>query len=393
MFILFESSIGYALFKLKDFDEANMSEKNVQTQIADFETFSKMAKIVAFLPFESSNVALSIINTTISGKAPEELINFLSESLPIQKKGKFKLGVSENKLAGSINDALKITTTTSPVVLELIRGFRNHILSFLKSQEFENVDLEQSRLGLGHTFSRQKIAEDVNRQDKPIIQSINLLELLDKDINTFAMRIREWYSWHYPELSKLVTENPKYVQLVKLIGNRDTTTATAEQIEEICEDGEIAEKVADSCLNSMGQETSEVDIQSVSELCDKTLRMIEYRKEMQEYLKDKMESVSPNLTSLIGENIAAKLIAHSGSLSTLAKYPASTIQILGAEKALFRALKQKTKTPKYGLLFNTSFIGRAMGKNKGKISRYLANKCAMAARLDHFLVKPTNKFG
>jgi nucleolar protein 56 len=90
---------------------------------------------------------------------------------------------------------------------------------------------------LGHTFSRQKIAEDVNRQDKPIIQSINLLELLDKDINTFAMRIREWYSWHYPELSKIVTENVKFVQLVKLIGNRDTTTATAEQIEEICEDG------------------------------------------------------------------------------------------------------------------------------------------------------------
>ena len=114
--------------------------------------------------------------------------------------------------------------------------------------------------------------------------------------------------------------------------------------------------------------------------------MIEFRKDMQEYLKNRMEIVSPNLTTLIGENVAAKLIAHSGSLSTLAKYPASTIQILGAEKALFRALKQRTKTPKYGLLFNTSFIGRAMGKNKGKISRYLANKCAMAARLDHFLI-------
>jgi nucleolar protein 56 len=100
-----------------------------------------------------------------------------------------------------------------------------------------------------------------------------------------------------------------------------------------------------------------------------------------------MEIVSPNLTELIGETVAAKLISHSGSLSTLAKYPASTIQILGAEKALFRALKQKTKTPKYGLLYNTSFIGRAIGKKKGKISRYLANKCAMAARLDHFLIK------
>lgn len=99
-----------------------------------------------------------------------------------------------------------------------------------------------------------------------------------------------------------------------------------------------------------------------------------------------MEIVAPNLTSLIGETIAAKLIAHSGSLATLSKYPASTIQILGAEKALFRALKQKTKTPKYGLLFNTTFIGRALGKNKGKISRYLANKCAMASRLDNYLV-------
>ena len=89
---------------------------------------------------------------------------------------------------------------------------------------------------------------------------------------------------------------------------------------------------------------------------------------------------------MIGESIAAKLISHSGSLATLSKYPASTIQILGAEKALFRALKQKTKTPKYGLLYNTTFIGRAMGKNKGKISRFLANKCAMAARLDHYLV-------
>ena len=102
----------------------------------------------------------------------------------------------------------------------------------------EGVDLEQSRLGLGHTFSRNKIALDVNRQDKPIIQSINLLELLDKDINTFAMRIKEWYSWHYPELARIITDNIIYVQLVRIIGvlffliqNRETTEVTAEQIE------------------------------------------------------------------------------------------------------------------------------------------------------------------
>lgn len=106
-----------------------------------------------------------------------------------------------------------------------------------------------------------------------------------------------------------------------------------------------------------------------------------------------MNAVAPNLTALIGEMVGSKLISHSGSLINLAKYPASTIQILGAEKALFRALKTKGKTPKYGLIFNSTFIGRAGQKNKGRISRYLANKCAIAARLDSFADIPTSKFG
>lgn len=107
-----------------------------------------------------------------------------------------------------------------------------------------------------------------------------------------------------------------------------------------------------------------------------------------------MNAVAPNLTALIGEMVGSKLISHSGSLVNLAKYPASTIQILGAEKALFRALKTKGKTPKYGLIFNSSFIGRAGQKNKGRISRYLANKCAIAARIDSFSEKTqTTAFG
>jgi nucleolar protein 56 len=311
----------------------------------------------------------------------------------MKKKSKLKLGVSDKKLASAINETLEIQTTTSAVINELIRGFRTHFLQFLKSEEIEGVDLDQSKLGLAHLFSRSKISLDVNRNDKPIIQSISLIELLDKDINTFSMRVKEWYSWHYPELARIVSDNNVFVKLAQLVGNRDTTTATLEEIEEICGDAEIAEKVLESYKNSMGQEISEFDIQCLTELCDKTLKMYNFRTEIQGYLKNRMEIVSPNLTELIGETVAAKLISHSGSLSTLAKYPASTIQILGAEKALFRALKEKTKTPKYGLLYNTSFIGRAIGKNKGKISRFLANKCAMAARLDHFLINPTNRFG
>merc|ERR1712028_57348 len=106
-----------------------------------------------------------------------------------------------------------------------------------------------------------------------------------------------------------------------------------------------------------------------------------------------MDMVAPNLCMLIGEMIGARLIAHAGSLTNLAKYPASTVQILGAEKALFRALKTKGNTPKYGLIFHSSFISRAKTKDKGRISRYLANKASIASRIDSFGDEPTDKYG
>ena len=106
-----------------------------------------------------------------------------------------------------------------------------------------------------------------------------------------------------------------------------------------------------------------------------------------------MATVAPNLSSLIGETVAARLIQKAGSLTNLAKCPASTVQILGAEKALFRALKTKGNTPKYGLIYHSTFIGRASAKNKGRISRYLANKCSLASRIDSFIDEPTAAYG
>lgn len=123
------------------------------------------------------------------------------------------------------------------------------------------------------------------------------------------------------------------------------------------------------------------------------MELIEFRDALTQYLKERMNAVAPNLSALIGDIVGSKLISHAGGLTNLSKYPASTIQILGAEKALFRALKTKGKTPKYGLIFNSTFIGRAQQKNKGRISRYLANKCAIASRVDCFSEAPTTKFG
>jgi nucleolar protein 56 len=131
----------------------------------------------------------------------------------------------------------------------------------------------------------------------------------------------------------------------------------------------------------------------VTAFAQRVVALSDYRKQLFKYLVSKMNSVAPNLTSLVGELVGARLISHAGSLTNLAKYPASTVQILGAEKALFRALKTKSNTPKYGLIFNSSFISRAGTKNKGRISRYLANKCSIASRIDCFSDVPTHVFG
>lgn len=132
---------------------------------------------------------------------------------------------------------------------------------------------------------------------------------------------------------------------------------------------------------------SPIDMINIETFATRVVSLAEYRLQLMEYLKSRMHNIAPNLAALIGETVGARLISHAGSLTNLAKYPASTVQILGAEKALFRALKTRGNTPKYGLIFHSTFIGRAAAKNKGRISRYLANKCSIASRIDCFTGK------
>lgn len=166
-----------------------------------------------------------------------------------------------------------------------------------------------------------------------------------------------------------------------------------QEIEAITMDEERANSIVEAAKISMGMDMNEGDAMQVQKWAERVVELIQFRESLAQYLRDRMNAVAPNLHALIGEIVGSKLIAHAGGLTNLSKYPASTIQILGAEKALFRALKTKGKTPKYGLIFNSTFIGRAGLKNKGKISRYLANKCAIASRVDCFSVAPTSKFG
>jgi len=235
------------------------------------------------------------------------------------------------------------------------------------------------KLGLAHSLSRYRLKMSPEKVDTMIIQAISLLDELDKELNTYAMRCREWFGWHFPEMGKIVTDNIQYAKVVRKMGIR--TNAVNTSFSDILEE-DIEKELKASAEVSMGTEVADEDIANIRHLCDQVIQISEYRTSLFEYLRNRMTAIAPNLTVMVGELVGARLIAHAGSLISLAKQPASTVQILGAEKALFRALKTKHDTPKYGLIYHASLVGQATPKNKGKISRLVAAKAALATRID-----------
>lgn len=325
----------------------------------------------------------------------DALKTWLTTNLPkVKKEGKakFKLGVSEAKLGSAIQEGSGIPCECNEFVGELLRGVRAHFATFVKN--LSDNDMAKAQLGLAHSYSRAKVKFNVNKADNMIIQAIALLDTLDKDVNTFVMRVREWYSWHFPELVKIINDNYQYAQLTLLIKDKSTLTEEAiPKMAEIVGEEDKAKEILEAARVSMGQDISPIDLVNIEAFARRVISLAEYRHKLATYLTDKMTAVAPNLAALVGDLVGARLISHAGSLTNLAKYPASTVQILGAEKALFRALKTKGNTPKYGLIFHSSFIGRAKARNKGRISRYLANKCSIASRIDAFLEQSTDAFG
>ncbi|KAK1317713.1 putative nucleolar protein 5-2 [Acorus calamus] len=385
LYLLFESASGYSLFHANGIDEIGQNTEAVKSSVVDLTRFGKAVKLHAFQPFSSALDALNQCNAVSEGILTDELRNFLELNLKIKegKKPKFSLGVAEPKIGSQIFEVTKIPCQSNEFVLELLRGVRLHFDRFIN--DLKPSDLATAQLGLGHSYSRAKVKFNVNRVDNMVIQAIFLLDTLDKDINSFSMRVREWYSWHFPELVKIVNDNYLYAKVAKFVVNKaELSEDHIPGLADILGDEDKAKEVVEAAKASMGQDLSDIDLINVKQFAQRVMDLSEYRKDLYDYLVKKMNDVAPNLAALIGEVVGARLISHAGSLSNLAKCPSSTLQILGAEKALFRALKTRGNTPKYGLIFHSSFIGRASQRNKGRLARYLANKCSIATRIDCF---------
>ncbi|GKV13810.1 hypothetical protein SLEP1_g24785 [Rubroshorea leprosula] len=200
LYLLYESAFGYALFQVYRLDEIGQNTEAVRNSVSDLNHFGKVVQLTAFHPFESALDALNQCNSVSKGLMTDELRSFLELNLSKVKEGKkpkFSVGVAEPKLGSHIFEATKI-----------------------HARDLKLGDLEKAQLGLGHSYSRAKVKFNVNRIDNMVIQGIFLLDTFDKDINSFSMRVREWYSWHFPELVKIVNDNYLYARVAKLIEDK-----------------------------------------------------------------------------------------------------------------------------------------------------------------------------
>jgi len=374
MLVLFETPAGYAVFKL--LDEGKLAKSD--SLYEDFDTLDKANKIIKlkkFQKFEDTTEALAAATALVEGKMSKSLKKLLKKV--VAEDAHEKLAVADAKLGNVIKEKLEMACVHDSKVGELMRCIRSQASGLISG--LPDKEMSAMELGLAHSLSRYKLKFSPDKIDTMIVQAVNLLDDLDKELNNYIMRCREWYGWHFPELSKIITDNLAFVRTVQVMGTRDN--AKHVDLSDILPE-EVEEKVKEAAEISMGTEISDEDILNIKHLCIQVVEIQEYRTQLYEYLKNRMIAIAPNLTILVGELVGARLISHAGSLMNLAKHPASTVQILGAEKALFKALKTKHDTPKYGLIYHAQLVGQASSKLKGKVSRMLAAKAAIATRVD-----------
>lgn len=376
MLVLFETSGGYAVFKILK-EKKLHNPDNLYKEFQTSEKASKLIKLKHFQKFETMEEALESASCSVKGKMSKKLKKVL-KSLSINDAQE-ELAVADAKLGNSINSKLNINCVNNSAVAELNRCIRAHLNELLEG--IPEKERAAMALGVAHGLSRYKFKFSPDKIDKMVIEAVSTLDDLDKELNNYIMRCKEWYGWHFPELAKAVTDNRMYIKVVLAIGFRENTSKV--DLSDILSE-EDESKVKDLAEISMGTDITEEDLKNITNLCKEVLEMQECRAKLHDYLTNRMAAIAPNVTALVGEMVGARLIAHAGSLVNFAKHPASTVQILGAEKALFRAIKARHDTPKYGLIYHAQLIGQSKTALKGKMSRMLAAKTSLAARVDAF---------
>jgi len=247
-------------------------------------------------------------------------------------------------------------------------------------KDVEEYITQAQRIAL--IMTRMKVRAAAEKRDLFIAQAITAIDEIDRTLNLFASRLREWYSLHFPELDDMVRDHKDYSRLIYELGFR--SNFTRDKLAKLGMPSKMIDRIERAAKESMGADLTDFDLKPIMGIARIALDLFTLRSELRDYIDEAMKEVAPNIRELVGPLLGARLIALAGGLNKLATLPASTIQVLGAEKALFRALRTGSKPPKHGVIFQYPAVHRSPRWQRGKIARALAGKLAIAARVDAF---------
>ena len=278
------------------------------------------------------------------------------------------------------NNGINVYAIPSEKIREISKHKLNYLIhaGFAENEYDAHMQLRQFALD----FSSSKVRRISEKLDLHISQSINALDELDKIINVIGARLREWYGLHFPELDYLIQNIFTYAEIVKLAGNRNNIDLN--MLENLGIESKRADMILVAVQRSKGGDILEENLSIIKKLANEVIMQTELRKILAHQIEEMMEKIAPNIKELLTATVGARLMAKAGSLQKLSVMPASTIQIIGAEKALFRSLKTGAPPPKHGILFQHPILHSAPKWQRGKMARAIASKVAIAGRIDLF---------
>lgn len=340
-------------------------EYYITQSIAGFFAFDEGLEIVNYKLFDKENIGLNLLKIEKDEICDEEIE--LIDDLNLNEDDSIFIETTKRRSQYNELDNYEKIIIKSPN-----KGgehLRQNLDEILDKIGFLNEDEDISKYY--EDLAILKIKESSQEEDKLLIQAINSVDDIDESISKMVERIRDWYTIYFPEMDT-ISNNESYIKLIAESENREDIIENHQNI--IGEDIEY----------SSGADIKEEDLIMLKSFAKSIHSLQNSRKELEIYIDNKMESIAPNLRDLLGATLGAKLIAHIGSIKRLATYPASTVQIMGAEKAVFRHLKTGERPPKHGLIFQHPSVRGASWWNRGKVARNLALKITLAVRKDVF---------
>jgi nucleolar protein 56 len=323
----------------------------------------------------------------------------IARAITRQRNGELTKEVSK-VVEGLMKRGFDGVTTTNPELAETLRGefslevdtvdsgpgdeLRDELPTIAVQNKIVRDEDGYYELGrqVSTLLTRGAVQDALGGKEAQITQTVQLLGELDTSLNGLSSRVREWYGLHYPELSRIIRDHQLYMRFISEIGDR--ASVTQEKLGALGLQRREESAILKGAEGSMGAPLSEAELVEVQRLAGQVIALYEYRTKLTEYISGLAEQAAPNVSALAGATLAAKLIEKAGGVKRMAMMPSSTLQILGAEKALFRAVKTNAKPPKHGLIFQHPYVNAAPRGMRGLRARHLAAKLSIAARADAF---------